>query len=279
MKKMIQMWQEAANNKLANGIEAFFTFFDGGKDINHAFERARDNFTRMILPYAMQHFSGRLSDKVSLDIGYGSGGQVLSATDHFKKAMGVDIHDERYVVMEELNRRGAKGKFDLLKTNGNSLDEVEDKSVDFVHSWVTFIHFDTIDRVKAYLDEIKRVMTDDGVAVIFFSRLLRSKWVQSKDEFLADIEAEKELDQPYRENIASFVPAVTIKLAAFFMQKLVEDAGFEVVDITGSQDTNGNYHGQYGIVFKNPAPKKIVKKKKTAKKKVAKKKVAKKKLL
>ena len=74
--------------------DAFFTLFDGGKDFASALTIAVIIFERLILPLALKYLDNKLNDKKSLDIGYGSGFQVATASKYFGEAYGIDVHKE-----------------------------------------------------------------------------------------------------------------------------------------------------------------------------------------
>jgi ubiquinone/menaquinone biosynthesis C-methylase UbiE len=241
------------------GKDKFFTWFDGPKGENEnedaAFEKAEDVFTRLMLPSAKKYVK-KLNSKTSLDIGYGSGGQVLTASLYFDKCYGLDVHEERDYVKDELISRGAKEEdIELLVGDGISIP-LPDKIIDFVHSWVTFMHFGTVSVTKTYLEEIYRVLKPGGVAVIYFSRMLRSAPNQVWTEVQADMEKEKE-GPGYREGgPKTRVRGINIQMSMWYMEEMVKDVGFDVLDKTGSWDTvNGRkyFFGQYGIIIRKPS--------------------------
>ena len=236
------------------GRDIFFSWMDGGETADGAFEKAEDVFTRLMLPSAKKYLK-KLDDKVSLDIGYGSGGQVLAATMYFDKAYGLDVHEESDFVEEELKNRGAHGRdFHLITGDGNSIP-LPDGSVDFVHSWVTFMHLGTVDNTVRYLKEMFRVMKEGAVAVIFFSRMLRSALSQTWEQVLEDIKKEEE-GAGYREGgPKTRVRGINIQMTMWKMKELVEAEGFDILDITASShiiNRRKYFFGQYGVIIRKP---------------------------
>jgi len=240
------------------GRDTFFSWFDGGETVDGAYEKAEDIFYRLMLPWAKKHL-GDLSNKISLDIGYGGGGQVLSASERFKYATGLDVHDEIGFVEAELRKRqgGENKNTALFISNGDTIPMDRD-SIDFIHSWVTFLHLGTIEVVESYLKEMFRVMKEGGVAVIFFTRLVRSNRVQSLKQYTADLSKEQTNKLGYREggpltrvNLPNFV------LSLWKMQELVRKHGFKLLDTTRSQDGKNKIYGQHGVVFQKPKKEKL----------------------
>lgn len=258
------------------GRDTFFTWFDGGGDTDGAFEKAKGIFERLMFPWA-KRFLENIDEKISLDIGYGSGGQVLAASDHFKYALGVDVHHEIDFVEKELGKRkGLKINIALFAGDGKIIP-IDDNKVDFISSWVTFLHIGTIQNVEDYLKEMFRVMTEGAIAVIFFTRLVRSKNIQNLNEYGADLIKELEHPTGYREGgPLTRVNRANLVISTWKMEELVKKHGFKCIQNTYSHDEDKIY-GQHGIVFQKPIvttttilpkrePKKIIKRKNNPKK-------------
>lgn len=243
------------------GKDKFFSWFDGGETVDGAYKKAEDVFTRLMLPWAKKYL-GKLSEKVSLDIGYGGGGQVFAASKHFKYSIGVDVHDEISFVEAELRKRqGGKNKNTALFIGQGENIPVDKDSIDFIYSWVTFLHLGTIKVVEEYLKEMFRVMKHGGVAVLFFTRLIRSQRVQSLEQYFDDIEKENRHPTGFREGgPLTRVNRPNLVISSWKMERLVKKHGFLVVETTHSENDEGKVCGQHGVVFMKP------KKKKTASK-------------
>jgi ubiquinone/menaquinone biosynthesis C-methylase UbiE len=240
--------------------DKLFTWFDGGGDIDGAFKKAEVIFERLILSHAKKHLGKDLSDKVSMDIGYGSGAQVLAASEVFEKAFGIDVHEEHDAIMYELMSRGGDDMLDkayLMSCDGSSIPS-EDDSIDFIHSWTTFLHLVGLVNVVSYLDEIKRVLKPQGIAVIYFTRLIRSKSPQTETEYYADIILENAETVGYRYGgPLTTVRSIAMIISMWKMVELAEASGLEVIDKTFSYDGKGKkkkIYGQHGIVLRNPDP-------------------------
>ena len=240
------------------GRDTFFTWFDGGGDTNGAFKKAEGIFERLMLPWATR-FLGNLDGKTSLDIGYGSGCQVLAASQHFKYSTGIDVHEEIGFVEKELRKRKAiqNRNFALFIGQGDSIP-MDDNKIDFVHSWVTFLHLGTMEVVENYLKEMFRVMNEGAIAVIFFTRLCRTGTAQSLAEYEADIKLEEQHPTGYREGgPLTRVNRANLILSRWKMIELVLTMGFKYLAPTFSYDETDvlekdKIHGQHGIVFQKP---------------------------
>jgi ubiquinone/menaquinone biosynthesis C-methylase UbiE len=112
--------------------------------------------------------------------------------------------------------------------------------------------------VVSYLDEIKRVLKPQGIAVIYFTRLIRSKSPQTETEYYADIILENAETVGYRYGgPLTTVRSIAMIISMWKMVELAEASGLEVIDKTFSYDGKGKkkkIYGQHGIVLRNPRP-------------------------
>jgi len=252
-------YRKEIRSLLENGdIDAFYNWFDGGETKEGAFKKGYDVFNRVIFPYVQEHLGSRMKNKkfTALDLGYGAATKIQAALEFFPIVYGVDVHDQFDFVFESLEVPEDK-EVRLLVGDGNSLP-MGASQVDFVYSWTTLCHVGTIENIENYLKEIKRVLKSGGVAALFFTRLIRSSKEQTWDEVLKDMEKEKQHSLGYREGgPESKVRTINFVLSMWKMEELVKNAGFVVLDKTASWDDSPEgkiYHGQYGIIFGNPAP-------------------------
>lgn len=239
------------------GKDAFFSWFDGGETVDGAYEKSKDVFTRLMLPWAKKYL-GKLNEKVSLDIGYGGGGQVFAASKHFKYSIGLDVHGEISSVEAELRKRqgGRNKNTALFIGEGKNIPMDKDK-IDFVYSWVTFLHLGTIQVVEEYLKEMFRVMKEGGVAVLFFTRLIRSHQVQSMNQYVEDMKKENLHQTGFREGgPLTRVNRPNLIMSFWKMERLAKEHGFSVIGATHSENEEGKVCGQHGLVFMKPKKKK-----------------------
>lgn len=86
---------------------SFFTWFDAAKDKDTAFTRGSWDFALHMATEFAPHIS-HPEDKVVLEIGHGGGRILAAASQAFKHAIGVDIHNNNDKVTKELNARGVE---------------------------------------------------------------------------------------------------------------------------------------------------------------------------
>lgn len=168
---------------------------------------------------------------------------------------------------------------DLYPSEAAHIDRI-DESVDFVHSWVVFLHFPSLDYVEQTLKEIFRVLKVGGIAVIYYPRLVKTKRKETFEEYQIDIELEKKHEKGFEANESlTEVFKRGIILARWKMVELVTKIGFDILEHTCSND-GGFVFGQHGIVLgkpavvepevkpiKAPTTKRLVRRKKSIKKK------------
>jgi ubiquinone/menaquinone biosynthesis C-methylase UbiE len=244
-------FRKQIDENLREGEDNFFSWFDGGLNKEEALKKAAEIFKKLVLPLITQYIQENLLKRCrSLEIGYGSGGQLAEAANVFGKSFGVDVHSQREVVYDAIGKKNVE----LLQTDGKTLP-VDDGSIHFVHSWTTIIHMD-MDTLKCNLKEIHRVLSPGGAAVLFYGRYIRSKTRQGLDEYMADVMKESTAKPGYREGSKETkVRAIRLVVSRWFMSKLCTEAGFNVVGHTYSHDVvNGRpvIHGQHGIVIAKP---------------------------
>jgi SAM-dependent methyltransferase len=238
-------------------IDAFYHWFDGGETKAGAFEKGADVFHRVIYPYAKKYLKGRLreGDVTALDLGYGAGTKILTALNFFQKVYGVDVHDEWEFILQSI--AVPEGKEVILLTGDGHTIPVGPSEIDFLYSWITFCHVGTIENVESYLGEIYRVLQPGGIAVLFFTRLMRSGKSQTWKEVEADIEMEKATEGFREGGPESKVRSINLVMAMWKMDELASRFGFNILDKTASWDDTPSgrvFHGQYGIVIHKPIP-------------------------
>lgn len=233
--------------------EKFYTIFDGGKSFSAALTIALLVFEKMILPFALKYLGEYLKEKQSLDVGYGSGFQVSSAAKQFGTAWGIDVHQEADTIIRDFTKRGLDEFKNVNLVEGEAANiPMTDNTVDFVHSWVTFLHFPSIEYVKLSLKEIFRVLKPGGVSVIYYPRLVKTKRMETPEEYQLDLKLEDLDETGYSANESLTEPFKKgISIARWKMSELVNSIGFEVLEHTSSND-GGFIFGQHGIVLRKP---------------------------
>lgn len=247
-----EKYKDAINYARRIGPQAFFSWFDGGVSVDGSFFRADNTFKTMMWPFIDKYLRKPYNKKISLDIGYGGGGQVYAASKIFKYSFGIDVHSESDFVEHELMSRGAKNIF-LHQSDGMSIPYTKDKTIDFIHSWAVFMHLGDLRFVIAYLNEISRVLKYGGVAVIYFSRLIRTKIDQTIKEYNADLKEEERHKVGAVKQDGVPVNQINSKVAMWRMITESQRVGLTVVDRSCSfRHVNGEIAigGQHGIVLR-----------------------------
>ena len=91
-----------ASNESQN---AFFTWFNDAKDTDMSFIRGCWDFDiHIALPLAK--YINEPEEKTVLEIGHGGGRILAAVARHFKKVIGIDIHNCNELVEMELKNRG-----------------------------------------------------------------------------------------------------------------------------------------------------------------------------
>jgi len=104
------------------------------------------------------------SDATVLEIGPGGGRwtrYMLSA----KKLYAVDYHQE---LLNELRKTYDRPNMVFIKNNGTDFPGVPDGSIDFLFTFGVFVHLD-IEIIDQYLDNMRRILKPEAVAVIQYS--------------------------------------------------------------------------------------------------------------
>src|SRR3989338_1267175 len=107
--------------------DAFFTWFDGGKNTDACFVKGAWDFANYVAPYLFLYIH-EPEQKTVLEIGYGGGRVLGAAAKYFNNAVGIDIHDCQDTVLRELKKRGISN-VSLYTTDGEKIP-LSNSSVD-----------------------------------------------------------------------------------------------------------------------------------------------------
>ena len=132
---------------------------------------------------------------------------------------------------------------------------MEDDSVDFVHSWVTFMHVGKARVFDHYLGEIHRVLAEYGIACIYFARAHINRAVPATvKNWKLDCQEEENQNITFIEGGADTkINVCNLRVSLWYATQLCEDRGFEVLEkmcskkIIGQQTFVG---GQHGLVIR-----------------------------
>tara|TARA_Y100000310_G_scaffold194767_1_gene194777 strand:- start:1696 stop:2445 length:750 start_codon:yes stop_codon:yes gene_type:complete len=109
-----------------------------------------------------------INKNTCLEIGFGGGRLLAVASKHFDSVIGVDIH-EAFDKTKDFLKSQNVSNYNLI--HRNNIENIEDESVDFVYSFIVFQHFDSFEEIDFYLKQIKRILTPEGYAHIFWGKL------------------------------------------------------------------------------------------------------------
>lgn len=154
------------------GPDAFACWFYSGAgekiDSQYAFRSGFKDFFRSVMREPTFKYLRDPEEKVALEIGYGGGRLIHAAAHMFKTVLGVDIHYHRDIVNEMLLTRGIDN-VELYETDGKSLPILA-QSVDFVYSFIVFIHLSSPQVLEKYIQESYRVLKPGGIASFYYGR-------------------------------------------------------------------------------------------------------------
>lgn len=216
-----QEYMEAIRQARIAGMHSFQSWFNKAESVEQAIIRGYWDFGLHILTRKVCELVEEPEQKTALEIGYGGGRLLNAACSYFKKAIGIDIHDEQETVAAFLRDQG-KNNFKLLKTSGMAID-VEPESIDLIYSFIVLQHLPSFDTFCGYITETHRCLEPGGVAQLYFGKFGRKMIVRYPRDFVQG--CKEILDAPV--NYTSLV----IRISK--VRKICEDTGFRVIE-TGS---------------------------------------------
>ena len=97
----------------------------------------------------------------ALEIGCGPGRLMKPLSRHFGEIYGVDVSDEMIRIASERLRDIPHARVEA--TNGATLSQFADESLDFIYSYAVFQHIPSREVVLSYMREAKRVLKPGGI--------------------------------------------------------------------------------------------------------------------
>jgi SAM-dependent methyltransferase len=116
-----------------------------------------------LLPRIRLFLTGRM-----LEIAPGYGRWTPYLLDHADDYIGIDVAAECVEACRERFKGDEKARFE--QNDGRSLDAVADRSIDFAFSFDSLVHVE-LDTLQAYLAELARKLSPNGVAFLHHSNL------------------------------------------------------------------------------------------------------------
>jgi ubiquinone/menaquinone biosynthesis C-methylase UbiE len=245
-------FNEEISKAKGNSADSFFTWFNDSDNAAQAFIKGAWDFSIHIAA-PVSNWIDKASEKTVVDLGYGGGRMLAAASRHFRNAIGIDIHNEKNFVLQELKKRGIEN-VELYKTDGKSIP-LEKESVDVVYSFIVLQHVEKIEIFEKYIEESYRVLKSDGLAVLYFGR--ESNYSLGKSSkllcFLDRLYENYKLWNGYCE-IKARVNEVNLKITLSYAKKIVSKRGFKilksVVSYKRKLDGLNHYGGQHGLILR-----------------------------
>jgi SAM-dependent methyltransferase len=145
-------------------IRDFLNWFDATDSVENTISKAYSDWTHRFVKYP---YYKKLSKKTALEIGFGGGRLLGQSAKVFNLVYGVDIHRNFEMTAKFLELQNITN-FKLV--HRDEIWEIPDDSLDFIYSFIVFQHFDKIEEVDFYLNQIKRLLSPNGVAHIYFGK-------------------------------------------------------------------------------------------------------------
>lgn len=153
----VAKYREAIGKAAKSGDLSFQQWFCKSSSLKQSEVRGFWDFAVHILtPKVIAEISDP-ENKTALEIGYGGGRLLRAAGCFFGKEIGVDIHDSLP------NIPGVT----LLTGDGKTIP-VESETVDFVYSFIVFLHLQSFEAFVSYLNDTHRVLKRGGIAQLYF---------------------------------------------------------------------------------------------------------------
>jgi SAM-dependent methyltransferase len=257
--KNIKYYSEAIKKAENADLLTFLQWFNGGQNINTIINSGYHDFYNNILKNYVYSATKNISQQLTaLEIGCGGGRIINAACKYFKNAIGVDIHDsfstlEKFLQLENNN-------FQLFKIEDNKIP-VENNSVDLVYSFIVFQHILKIKTFEDYIAEIQRILTENGIAIIYFGRprffskyIFKSLFV-NKITFLFDKLFYENIflnifKKGYYENYQAKVNHVNLVVSKWKAAKIFRKRNLKIKEFGNSKIQNGFGTQYYFIVTK-----------------------------
>jgi ubiquinone/menaquinone biosynthesis C-methylase UbiE len=269
MPSMEERFRETLDRVMTElGPDAFVCWFYCGageknikprvQDIDQAFRSGFKDFYFSVLRNPVPMLLRNPENSVALEIGYGGGRLVYAASYLFKKVIGVDIHQYNDFVLSLLKSRHI-GNVCLYQSDGRTLP-VDDESVDFVYSFIVFVHLSSPDVLEKYLSEIFRILRPGGITSLYYGRPYSYRTRTSKNAFvkivysmiepLAELFILDLLGNGYRTFPDAEANGVSLMVSRRKMRKLSKELGFQIV----SQQNNRNWSQGLIVLMKEEKP-------------------------
>ncbi len=140
----------------------YYVAFGAREQDEAAFQATADEAVRAI-ESELKHFGLAADSRTmqALEIGCGPGRLLKPMSRHFGHIYGVDVSDEMIRIARERLRDIPNANVEA--TNGATLSQFADESLDFIYSYAVFQHIPSRDVVLSYMREARRVLKPGGI--------------------------------------------------------------------------------------------------------------------
>jgi ubiquinone/menaquinone biosynthesis C-methylase UbiE len=207
----VRRYVDAVSNAAKLGDVEFQNWFCKTQSLEQTSVRGHWDFSIHILTRKVCELLVTPENKIALEIGYGGGRILKAAASFFHKAVGVDIHQESARARAFID----KPNVELVTGNGRNIPYQSD-CVDFVYSFIVFLHLQSLSAFIDYVKESHRVLRNGGVANLYYGRH------KDTNDYL---------------EFASDANSASLSIGDVLVYTICRDAGFSVID-TGTSYKN-----------------------------------------
>ena len=214
-KSHFSKWRKEIKKKTGKSRDEFFSYFDDSLNYNHNLKQGMWDFSYHILKDEILDYLGNPHNCNALEIGFGGGRLLRAASYYFNNVIGIDIH-KSFTTVKEMLKREKINNVKLIKGSGNNIP-LEDKSIDFIYSFIVMQHLPTLNVLIDYIREIKRVLKPQKPACLYVGNLKFNWRMKNYVELVSD--------QKYRSRDN------TLLLRSKFFCKILRHEGFKILKI------------------------------------------------
>lgn len=179
-RKSVNIKQSWENTPLQySNMVDFLNWFDSTISIENTLNKSKIDWTHRFKKF--EYFQD-LKKNCALEIGFGGGRLLTQSSYDFDYVYGIDIHKNFEMTEKFLNLNNIKN---VTLLHRDQIPSIKDGEVDFIYSFIVFQHFDSIDEVEFYLNQISRLLSVNGVAHIYFGKCDNSDFtLTNSNEFI-----------------------------------------------------------------------------------------------
>lgn len=167
-------WSNGAKNIVKD--HEFHRFFNIRESLGEVIDSGYSDFDNKILglnifesskikkTVTIEEYLHPISDKTSMEIGFGSGRLMNASCKKFYHSYGLDIHNY-FDRTEDFLKDSKNNNFTLIRSENKS--EVDNESIDLLYSFIVFQHLDTLKDAIEYFQYASRILKPSGIGLIY----------------------------------------------------------------------------------------------------------------